>query len=177
MSTTKVEVTLRLAGREIFTAAEAPGAASEQERTARTGNASISDAHSPTTTPRVDKPPVSLEITLGGSPTQIDLTAVAGLALPPSATRTLDLTGAKVVDVLLSAPATNVAAVNVAPGAANPYPLFGTGNDIDVAPGETIASGFKGVATSKPAVSGTVKRIDVSGTSGDKLKIDLYLGT
>jgi hypothetical protein len=77
----------------------------------------------------------------------------------------------------MDAPATNVAAVNVAPGASTPYPLFGTGNDVDVDRGETLGKCFGGIASNKPAVSPTVKNIDVSGTLGDVLYIDLYLGT
>jgi hypothetical protein len=178
MSATKVDVTIRGSGREIFDTTEAPSAASELQRTANVGSAtSLSVSLNGNTTPKVDKPPVSLKITLGGSPTTINLTAIAGLALPPSATRTLDMTGAKVVGVFLDAPATNVAAVNVAPGASTPYPLFGTGNDVEIDRGETLGKAFGGIASNKPAVSPTVKNIDVSGTAGDVLYIDLYLGT
>ena len=177
MSTPRVDVNVSIQGREVFTVAEVPGAASEAARTLTTGAASVSDTHNATSTPKVDKPPVSLYLTMTGSAVQIDLTAAAGLAVPYGATRTLDLTGAKVVDFIITCPSTNVGNVNVAPGAANPYPLFGTGNDIDVGPGRTVALAQKVVATNLPAVSGTVKRIDVTGTSGDKVYVDLYLGT
>jgi hypothetical protein len=178
MSATKVEFTIRATGREIFDATEAPSAASELQRTMTVGAATtLAKQLNSSSTPKVDKPPVSLKITLGGSPTTINLAAIAGLALPPSATRTLDMTGAKVVGAVMQAPVANVAAVNVAPGAGAPYPLFGAGNDVDVEPGETIGKCFAGIASNKPAVSGSVKNIDVSGTLGDVLYIDLYLGT
>jgi hypothetical protein len=117
MSATTVEVTLRVKATEVFTAAEAPAAPDDQSRTLTTGGLTLTARRNATTTPKVDKPPVSLTITLGGSPTTIDLTAVAGLGMPPGL-RTLDMTGAKVIDAVLRANATNVAPINVAPGAA-----------------------------------------------------------
>ena len=177
MSATKLDVTILFSGREVFDTTEVPFASTEQQRTLNMGASSLSTSYGATTTPKTDKSPISQKITLGGSPTTLDLTAIAGTAIPSAATRMLDMTGAKLVAIQLTAPATNFAAVNVAPGGANPYPPFGAGNDIDVAPGETIGSAVAGIASSKPAVSGTVKNITISGTSGDVLNVDMYFGT
>jgi len=178
MSATRLEITMRAAGREIFTAEEAPGATSELQRTVNVGNATmISSQLGATSTPKVDRPPISLKITLAGSPTTINLAAIAGVALPATATRTLDFTGARLVAIALVAPATNAAAVNVAPGASAPYPLFGTGKSLDVERGEGLAKCFSGVASNKPLVSASARNIDVSGNVGDVLYLDLYFGT
>jgi hypothetical protein len=58
MSATKVDVTIRGSGREIFDTTEAPSAASELQRTANVGSAtSLSVSLNGNTTPKVDKPP------------------------------------------------------------------------------------------------------------------------
>lgn len=102
----------------------------------------------------------------------IDLTSVQ-TALDPAA----DMTGKKVVAAIFRCPADNAAAINVAPGASNGYALFGAGNDVNVAPGMVVAFAFDGVASPLPAVSGSAKNIDVSGTATDVLKYMLLLGT
>jgi hypothetical protein len=177
MSTTTADLTLRVQGKEVFTPAEVPSAPDAQSRTLSAGGASISSKLSSTSVPPITKPPVSLTITLGVGITTIDLTAVSGLSVPPG-TRTLDMTGARVALAMLKADPANTNPVNVAPGAANPYPLFGAGNDVNVDKGRVIASGYDGVASQQPLVSGTVKNIDISsGVAGDKLYLDLYFGT
>jgi hypothetical protein len=178
MSATRLEVTLRVAGREVFTVEEAPGATSELQRTVNVGNSTTLTAQlGATSTPKVDRPPIALKITLAGSPTTINLAAIAGVALPATATRLLDFTGARLVALSLLAPASNAAAVQVAPGASAPYPLFGAGLSIAVEPGEAWAKCFSGIASNKPPVSGSARNIDVSGNVGDVLFLDLYLGT
>ena len=177
MSATKLDLVLSLTGREIFTAAEAPSAENEQQRTITTGAATkVSKQLTGSSTPKVDKPPISKTVTISGT-TTLDLTSIAGLAVPPAATRTLDMTGAKVVVIAFKAADDNAAVINIAPGGSNPYPLFGTGNDIDLRPGMALAAGFGAVATTLPAVSGTVKTIDFTGTNGDEVQVDVYLGT
>ena len=178
MSTVALDIAFRAQGREVFTAAEAPSAATESERTVNVGAQNFAKSLGATTVPAVTGPPISRKITLGGGITTIDLTAAAVLAMPNSATRTYDFTGKKVVAFLLRTDAANnVAGVNIAPGAATPYPLFGTGNDITLLPDSALQFAFKATASALPAVSGTVKHIDISGTSGDILYLDMYLGT
>lgn len=177
MSTVAVDMAFRLAGREVFTSAEAPAAANEENRTLRVGAHNVTKALGATTTPAVTGPPISRAITLGGSAETIDLTAAAVLALPAGAARTYDYTGKKVVAFLIRTHADNNAAgVNIAPGASNPYPLFGTGNDITLFPDSELQFGTLASAAKLPAVSGTVKNIDITGTAGDIVYVDMYLG-
>jgi hypothetical protein len=178
VSTVAVDLAFRLSGREVFTTAEAPSAANEENRTLRVGNHNVNKALGATTTPAVTGPPISRAITLTSAViTQIDLTAAAVLSLPAAATRTYDFTAKKVVAFLIrTAAANNAAGVNIAPGAANPYPLFGTANDITLLPDSEIQFGFLATASALPAVSGTVKNIDITGTTGDIVYIDMYLG-
>lgn len=176
MSNVSLVANLSLAGAEAFTAAEAPTGGTQGARTLNITGADISTTLDGSSTPKIEVSPTVRKITISGT-TTIDLTAAAGVALPISASRTVDNTGKKLVAVRLSCPSTNAGAVNVAPGGSNPYPLFGTGNDIDVKPGQTIIAGIFGVASSYPAVSGTVKNLDVTGTTNDVLNVELYFGT
>lgn len=176
MSNTSLVANLSLAGAEVFTAAEAPSGATAAARTVSITGPDISTTLDSTTTPKIEVAPIVRKVTISGTIT-IDFTAAQGVALPAAATRTLDHTGKKLVAVRLSCPSTNVAVINVAPGASNPYPLFGTGNDIDVKPGQTVIAIMNGVASSYGAVSPTVKTIDISGTNGDVIQVECYFGT
>lgn len=176
MSNVTLSANLSLAGAEVFTAAEAPTGGTQQARTLNITGADVSTTLDSTTTPKIEVSPVVRKITISGT-TTIDLTAAAGVALPIAASRTVDATGKKLVAVRLSCPSTNVGAVNVAPGGSNPYPLFGTGNDVDVKPGQTIIAIVTGVASSYGAVGPTAKNVDVTGTANDVLNVELYFGT
>lgn len=177
MSTTRATIDLSVLAQEEFTATEVPGAGTVSERTLKTGGSNQASLQlSSSSTPSLTKPPISKTITIAGTIT-LDLTAIAAAAIPAAATRTVDLTGAKLVAFTLRAKSDNAAAINVAPGASNPYPMFGTANDLDVKPGEHISGSFRDVASSKPAVAGAVKTIDISGTDGDVLYLDLLFGT
>lgn len=174
MSTPSLDATIRFTGKEIFTAAEVPAADSETARTLKTGGQALSASLNSTTTAKVDKPPISLKIT---STTTLDLTAIAALCVPTGG-RTIDLTGAKLTAWFADAPNTNAALVNIKPAASDPYPFIGTANEYDVEPGETVGSSFKSdKASSKPAVSSTVKGITITITGSDVLYLDLYFGT
>jgi hypothetical protein len=178
MSTTTLKVDIRLQGKETLTEAEAPAALTEQQRILATGKRGINTTLSSLTTPKVDQSPLVQEITLaGGVPTVVDLTAVQGLCNPTGLARMLDMTGKKLVACFFHAPETNAAAINIAPGGSNPYPLFGAGNDVDLKPGEVLAKCFRAVATSFAAVAAGAKNISVSGTNGDKLYVELYFST
>lgn len=177
MSTVRAQVNLSLVAAEEFTTTEVPGAATVSERTLKRGSGNnVSLSLNATSVPAVTKPMISFAVTIAGTIT-LDLTAIAAAAIPATATRTVDLTGAKVVGFTLRAKSTNVAAINVAPGGSHPYPIFGTGNDIDVPKGLQITGCFRDVASQLPAVSGSVKNIDISGTNADVLYIDLLTGT
>ena len=177
MSETQLRIDLELNGSEILTADEAPWAANEAARTMVAAgvnqNLNVTSSSTPVS---VDQPPVLLTITISGTQT-IDLTAVEGLAMPEAATRSIDLTSSKIVAVRFKADADNASAVNVAPGASNPYPLFGTANDIDVEPGEVVIKAAIDAAAQQAAVAPTVKEIDVSGTNGDVLTVEIYAGS
>jgi hypothetical protein len=113
------------------------------------------------------------ELTTDGADT-IDLTNCKTAALP---TGGADMTAKKVVAALFSCPATNAAAIVITPGASNPYPIFGTGNDISIPPGGHVQISFVGVVSPLPAVSGTVKTLDITGTATDVLNYEIVLGT
>lgn len=176
MSSTYLDLSLRANGREVFTTVEHPSS-SEAARTLKNGQNNVSKTLGPSTTPAIEKSPISRTLTIAGGGTTIDLTAAAVLALPSSATRTADMTGKKLIAAVFRGDDDNAAVVNVAPGASNGYAMFGAGNDIDVKPGETIVKFFSAVASSCPAVAGGAKNIDIAGTNGDVLYFDLYFGT
>lgn len=174
MSTTSCEVRLMLTALEVLSAAEAPAAGSDDGRTLRYTGFNGSQSLSSTSTPKIEKPPAAQSITLGGGITTLDFTA---LALARDAGEAHDFTGKKLIGAILKANASNAAAISVAPGASNPYPLFGAGNDIDVGPGLDLAFCFLAVGSNLPAVSATVKTLDLSGTSGDKIDVFFLFGT
>lgn len=176
MSNTSLVANLSLAGSEVFTAAEAPSGANASARTITVTGPDIAATLDSTTTPKIEVPPIVRKVTISGTVT-IDFTAAQGVALPAAATRTLDHSGKKLVAMRLSCPVTNAAVINVAPGGSNPYPLFGTANDIDVKPGQTIIMIMTGIASSYGAVSGTVKTLDFTGTNNDVIQCEFYFGT
>ena len=176
MSNTSLVANLSMSGSEVLTAAEAPSGATAAARTIAITGSDISVTLDSTTTPKIEVPPVVRKVTIAGTIT-IDFTAAQGVALPAAATRTIDQTGKKLVAVRLSCPTTNVAVINVAPGASNPYPLFGTANDIDVKAGQTLIAIMNGIASPYGAVSATVKTLDISGTNGDVINCEFYFGT
>lgn len=176
MSNVSLVANLALSGSEVFDATEAPTGGSQASRTLAITGRDISATLDATTTPKVEVSPVVRKITISGT-TTIDLTAAAGVALPIAAARTIDNTGKKLVAFRFSCPTTNAAAVNIAPGASNPYPFAGTANDVDVKPGQTLIGVVNGVASSFPAVSSTVKTLDITGTTNDVVHVELYFGT
>lgn len=176
MSNVSIVANLALSGQEVFDVTEAPSGGSQAARTLTITGRDVSTTLDSTTTPKVEISPIVRKVTISGT-TTIDLTAAAGVSLPAAASRSIDASAKKLVAARLSCPTTNVGAVNVAPGASNPYPLFGTGNDVDIKPGETVVKIVSGVASSYPAVSGTVKTLDITGTTNDVLFVELYFGT
>ncbi len=156
---------------EVLDATDVPAGSSAADRTLRHNGFNLSVALNVDAEPKISRA-VPIKITLGGSTYELDLTAA-----PKSARRTEDLTGKKVVAWIAKADAENADPIVIEPGASNPYPLIGTGNAQDIRPGEARASCFDSLtATPLPAVSGTVKQIDISGTSGDILYLQILLG-
>ena len=122
-----------------------------------------------TTTPKVDAV-VDLSFTLSGGTTKsFDLTAA------PDAKNiggTVDLTGKKLVALLIYAdPANAAAGVTMESGAANGYDFLG-----DVAYGLTLYPGMAvnmfqlGAAAGLPAVAAGDKALDFVGTDGDSIE-------
>jgi hypothetical protein len=176
MSTKRAQFNLSFTGSEEFTAAEVPGAGTVSERTLKVGAGNtLANQVSETGTPLISGAPVSLTVTIAG-PITLDFTALAAAVLPPSATRTVDMTGKKLIGMHLRAKSDNAAVITVTPGT-DPYPIFGTAKDIDVPPGASVALCFRDVASSLPAVAAGVKDVDFSGTNDDVLYVDLFFGT
>lgn len=109
-------------------------------------------------------------VNLGGAVgNTIDLTNV------PTARQkavTVDLTGKRLLCLIVKANAANTAIITIKAAAANPYPI-GT---IELAPGESAIIG--GLATTiRPAVAPTVKAIEFTGTGVESLEAVGYFGS
>lgn len=118
---------------------------------------------SPSSTPAVTKK-YSDKLTIGGSPTTLDLTSIGGE----------DWTGLKVQGFRAYAPATNSGDVTVEPNASNGYDLFkiATG-EIGIPPGGHVEFLYpEGLAD----VGASDKSIDISGTTSDVLEFILIAG-
>lgn len=121
-------------------------------------------------------PPITMtsaqEITIASGVGSIDLTA-----LPGTGGATLDGTGLKVQGVLLTAPGGedgNAGPITIAPGASNPYSLGGaTWAGEDLEPGDSRHYLFNDTLAD---VDGTHKSLDLTGTDGDVLRVQLLLG-
>jgi len=121
------------------------------------------------TVPDIQGEPVDLSHTLSGSSGTIDLTAA------PIAYRiasTYNLTGKRLIGMILSAPDDNAGTITVATGASNGYPL-GT---IPLEPGEVVVIGQTNKVSTRAAVAAGDKILDVSGTSGDVVEILAVFG-
>jgi hypothetical protein len=171
--TLTVTATLELSVREVLDTTDMPTGSTENDRTLRHNEFNGSAKLSATTTPKAERAVIS-KLTLGAGITTIDLTAAT-----KSAGRVESMAGKKVVAYIIETNiGNNAAGVTIAPGAANPYPLFGAAKSVILGPGRTDMCAFaQGVDSNLPAVAGGVKNIDVSGTTGDKVNIELIFGT
>lgn len=124
---------------------------------------------SPTTTVPVTKYSAK-EYTLTAGAATIDLTNLVGTQA------NVDGTGLKVQFIRFIAPSTNTAVVNVAQGASNPYPIWGSGNDIDVPVGAEIAFRTADAATISDVSGLSASEIDLSGVADETIKVEIYLG-
>lgn len=121
------------------------------------------------TTPALEGDPVDLSTTLIAGVGTIDLTTA------PIANRigtTVNLTGKRLIAMLLSAPDDNAATITVATGASNGYPL-GT---IPLEPGEVIAIGQANKVSTRAAVAAGDKILDVTGSGTDNVEILAVFG-
>ena len=169
-----------MAGSELLDANEAPGASNDAQRRLTSGGQGIDrKVLNSSSTPKVDKPLIAMMLSLtNGSPTTIDLTNVQALSMPIGSTRLKDLTGAKIKAYQFSTPGTNVGTVNIAPGASNPYPLYGTGKDITLGRGRVEMGAFKNIESDLTAVGGSAKTLTFTATNtGDKVYVELWAGT
>lgn len=107
------------------------------------------------------------KLAMSGGAATIDLAAV-----PNSQGVNQDLTGLKVLTLQIYNPGDNT--INIAPGSSNPYPLFGSANDIDLPPGARMSFDF---GAELADVASGVKEIDISGTGTDALWYELTAGT
>lgn len=181
MSTTTASINIQMSASEELTTAEQPNATSAAERTLKCNALNYNASLSANSTPKVDISPIYRRCATGATALfTIDLTAAPGLKSPDSVTRSIDLTGKKLKHLMIKAgSANNAAGYLIAPGSANPYPLFGTAKSILLLPGEEIALACgAGVESQKAAVAAGVKNIDLTpGGTGDILEIAMAFGT
>jgi len=172
MSTNTLVVSLAMNSQEVLDAADFPGASGSGDRTLRSSGFNTTDTLNSTSTPALEKTPAIIEVTIGGSPTVIDLSAVdIGVG------RTADMTGKKLVAYQFKAAIGNAGNVTVGPDGTNGYDLFGASGLHVFVPGETLGAIITGVATAKSAVAAADLRINIAGTSGDVIDVALWFGT
>lgn len=178
MSTTMLEMLLQFKGKELLTEAEAPAANSQAERTLFTGKKQAKKTLNATSTPKVDGPIIAREVTLAG-PLTIDFSAALALTLPGAASRTVDVTGKRLKAFFLRcAVGNNAAGVTIAPGAANPYPVFGAARTIVLGKGRIECGGFDAIESDLPTVAVGARTIDITpGAAGDILYYEFHFGT
>ena len=174
MSSSTAAVRMQATIREILTALEAPAATNEAGRTLEFGSYNLSSTLNASSTPALEAPPSSQEITITAGTTTLDFTA---LALARNVSETYDYTGKKVIGAIFKTDPANAGAVTIAPGSSNPYPLFGSGNEKDIGPGRMDMFFFDTVGSNLAAVSGTAKTIDLTGTEDDIITVVLLFGT
>jgi|GEM_PF-3739990 len=177
MSTTQLTVSLQMSGREVFTTSEAPSATNEDQRTLAAAGNNVQATLKGTTTPKVDQPIVSLAITLDGAGEYVlDLTSAPALALPAGASRTVDLTGKKLVAYALRAKEDNAADIQIDGSVSNAY-VFLTANTFLLKKGWRQMGAVTSLASEMPAVSSSAKIIHFKGTAADVVYADFYFGT
>ena len=128
------------------------------------------------TTPIADTV-VDLSFALSGGTTKTwDLTAAPDAK---NTAATVDLSGKKLVAMLITAPTDNNAAgITIVPGASNGYDILGGSSDrLTIYPGQTVCLFQLGAAANWDAVAAGDKTIDFTGTDGDEIDILAVFGT
>lgn len=125
-------------------------------------------------TPVVDTV-VDLSRTLAGASESNDLTAAP---LASDITDTVDLTGKKLVAMLLVADTGNDSGGLVVKfGATNGYDFLGASGQVTLFPGDTHLVFQYGAAAGRDAVGASDKTMDFAGTVGDEVSILALFGT
>lgn len=174
----KAVLTAALDATETVAAAYAPASPVDGVANTRRFNAysQLNQILDSTTTPVADTV-VDLSFALSGGTTKTwDLTAAADAK---DVADTVDLTGKKLVALLVSAPTDNAAAgVTMVAGSSNGYDILGAATDrITIYPGMTMVLFQLGATCSYDAVAAGDKTIDFEGTDGDELDILAVFGT
>lgn len=136
------------------------------------GSFRVYDAHNTTSTlttsgtPAVSGDIVDISRTLSGTSTSIDLTAAP---MARDVAETADMTGKKLVSIILKADSgNNAAGIVIKPHGTNGYNLFGTSGQITLYPnGRLVMSLVNGGTPQTPAVAGAAKVIELTHTNGD----------
>lgn len=138
----------------------------------------VKDANLPTTILNSSSTPavggaVSLKLTMAtGVPYALDLTAAPQIGGEDP----VDLTGEKLIGMVVQTPNGNTSTVEIRPHATtNGYDLFGTGSGIHI-PKDSTQSMVDKVAT-RDAVDSSNKVIEFAGTTGDTIEVVLLFGT
>lgn len=147
---------------------EAPQVEGQQVNTnsLNTSNRTLDD----TTSPAVTKYGC-VDVTLGASATEIDLTALADIE-----GNSQNCTGLKVQGMRVITDPDNDGNVTVGPGDTNGYDIFTNGGSaagIDFEPDSDVLHRWN---EQKPDVSASDKIIKISGTEGDIASIEVWLG-
>jgi hypothetical protein len=100
---------------------------------------------------------------------------------PATGDADVDANGKRILSIELFNLGDSTNSINVAPGAADPYPFLGAGNDITINPGMSILILCHKDDGAAPAdrpvvVSNTVKNIDVTISGTSTLKYEILLG-
>ena len=176
--TVRVTATASLDATETVAAAYSPASPSDGVANTRRFSeySQLNKVLDATTNPSVDTV-VDLSFALSGGTTKTwDLTAAPDAK---DIADTVDLTGKKLVALLITAPTDNAATgVLMAAGASNGYDILGAGTDsITTYPGMTVCLFQLGADASFDAVAAGDKTIDFTGTDGDELDILAVFGT
>lgn len=174
----RVALTASLDATETVAAAYAPASPADGVANARRFSAysQLNKLLDGSTTPVADTL-VDLSFALSGGTTKtFDLTAAPDAK---NIADTVDLTGKKLVALLLVAPVDNAAAgVTLVAGASNGYDILGAAADrVTIYPGMTICLFQLGATCSYDAVGATDKTIDFAGTDGDEIDCLAVFGT
>lgn len=152
------------------------GGSTAAQRTVTSSDYDLNETLDSTTTPAVDDL-MAYQLNLSGGTDTIDFTAAAIIgaesAGAPAASE--DLTGKRVCHVEFECPTTNSYEVTIAPGAANPYPIFGAANDFTLKPDSKFA--YTVHSNALPTISSTVKTIDITGNAADVLNLKIAFET
>jgi len=172
VSTNTLSAVLNLTGLETLDEADFPAGASAVDRTLRLGGLSFAGELSATTEPALEATAVQINLTIGASPTTIDLTVIdIGIG------RTADMTGKRLIAWGALASASNAGKITIKPAAAAGYEIFGTSTgEYNVQVGEIITSMVSGAPGQRDQVGASNNYVTISGTEADTMLLGLWFG-